>query len=646
MKKPLLTLIVLLNTLISIAQVSSDYAVLVSATNSTTPPSIQLYWPLYGNATDYTIYKKELSTTSWGTSIATLSGTATTYTDNDVIIDSAYEYKIVRNSTTGIIGEGYLIGGIELSVVDYRGTCLLVLDTTITTDLTNEIYQLKKDISGDGWAVEELHVARDMSPTFVRDLIIGRANANTAITALFLFGRVPVLYSGNLYPDGHPDHQGAWPADGIYGDIDVEYTDATVDNIVAARIENQNVPADGKYDQSVFKSKLELEVGRVDLYNMPTFILDEASLLKRYLQADHEFRTGVHIYARRALIDDNFGAFAGEAFASSGWRNFAPMFGSSEIYEADYFTTMYTNDYLWSYGCGGGWFQGAGGVGTTNDFALDTVKSAFTMLFGSYFGDWDANDDFLRAPLASGKTLTNCWAGRPHWHFHNMAMGANIGYSARLTQNNQSTYVSNIFPKWVHIALMGDPTLRMHIVQPPATISLAIPTGETSVIGIDYTNSPDPDVIGYYVYRSATEFGVYERITEELINYSPFIDEEPIHGTNYYMVKAVKLETSSSGSYYNTSTGISDSIFIEYVSIENNLAATISIAPNPASDHISINFTANPLQTNYTITNLEGKIYLQGLINVSSNKINIQMLPEGMYLFNLGDYHKKFMVMN
>ncbi|MBK8342047.1 MAG: T9SS type A sorting domain-containing protein [Bacteroidetes bacterium] len=76
------------------------------------------------------------------------------------------------------------------------------------------------------------------------------------------------------------------------------------------------------------------------------------------------------------------------------------------------------------------------------------------------------------------------------------------------------------------------------------------------------------------------------------------------------------------------------------------MAATISIAPNPASDHISINFTANPLQTNYTITNLEGKIYLQGLINVSSNKINIQMLPEGMYLFNLGDYHKKFMVMN
>ena len=124
MKKSLLTLVVLFNALFSIAQVSSDYAVLVSATNTTTPPSIQLNWPLYANATDYTIYKKDLSTTSWGTSIATLTGTATTFTDNDVIIDSAYEYKIVRNSTTGIIAEGYLIGGIELSVVDYRGTCL------------------------------------------------------------------------------------------------------------------------------------------------------------------------------------------------------------------------------------------------------------------------------------------------------------------------------------------------------------------------------------------------------------------------------------------------------------------------------------------------------------------------------------------
>jgi hypothetical protein len=50
----------------------------------------------------------------------------------------------------------------------------------------------------------------------------------------------------------------------------------------------------------------------------------------------------------------------------------------------------------------------------------------FTMLFGSYFGDWDSQDNFLRAPLAQGLTLTNAGVeaalgvssnghGRNHW---------------------------------------------------------------------------------------------------------------------------------------------------------------------------------------------------------------------------------------
>jgi hypothetical protein len=34
------------------------------------------------------------------------------------------------------------------------------------------------------------------------------------------------------------------------------------------------------------------------------------------------------------------------------------------------------------------------------------------MVFGSYFGDWDSQDNFLRAPLASG-ALTSAWADGP-----------------------------------------------------------------------------------------------------------------------------------------------------------------------------------------------------------------------------------------
>jgi hypothetical protein len=73
-------------------------------------------------------------------------------------------------------------------------------------------------------------------------------------------------------------------------------------------------------------------------------------------------------------------------------------------------------------------------VGSTSDFANGPVKSVFNMLFGSYFGDWENQNNFLRASIAAeGYTLTNCWAGRPNWHFHHMALGETIGYGTRLT---------------------------------------------------------------------------------------------------------------------------------------------------------------------------------------------------------------------
>lgn len=644
MKKLLLLICLPLLIISAKAQVASDYAVLVSSIVTEIPPTVELIWPVYATATEYKIYKKEKSDPSWGTAVATLSGTAINYTDTDIIIDSAYEYKVERTASSGIIATGYILCGIKMEVVDYRGTCLLVIDTTITMDMSEEIYQMKKDISGDGWSVEELHLARDMQPIAVREMIIARAEANEDITALYLFGRVPVLYSGNIYPDGHPEHQGAWPADAIYADVDVDYTDVTVDNIVAFRPENQNVPGDGKYDQSLLKSKVEMQIGRVDLFNMPTFVVDEATLLKRYLNSEHNFKHGIYTFNHRGLIDDNFGAFGGEAFASSGWRNFGPMFTANEIYEADYFTTLYNDSYLWSYGCGGGWYQGASGVGSTTEFAADTVKSAFTMLFGSYFGDWDAVDNFLRAPLASGMTLTNCWAGRPHWQFHQMALGENIGYSVRVTQNNTNTYEANIFPHYVHMGFMGDPTLRMHNFKPVAEVTVSQPDNTTIAYEINFEPSPDIDVLGYHVYRSSTEFGKYDRITTMLIN-EPYLDETPLPGNNFYMVKAVKLETTPSGSYYNTSIGITDSISNNLTAIPQIEATQFELFPNPAFNVITITADASLTNAPYSIYNLEGKLCQTGSLYTNQSLIDISTLTPGYYMIQINEEYAQFVKM-
>ena len=61
---------------------------------------------------------------------------------------------------------------------------------------------------------------------------------------MFLFGHVPVPYSGDIVPDGHaPDHQGAWPCDGFYGDMDGLWTDCSVNVAVAAIPETAMFPA-------------------------------------------------------------------------------------------------------------------------------------------------------------------------------------------------------------------------------------------------------------------------------------------------------------------------------------------------------------------------------------------------------------------
>src|SRR5204863_9463126 len=113
---------------------------------------------------------------------------------------------------------------------------------------------------------------------------------------------------------------------------------------------------------------------------------------------------------------------------------------------------------------------------TTTDLVAADIKAVFTMLFGSYLGDWDTQDNFQRAVLATPTSgLVCCWSGSPHWFCHHMALGETIGFSTRLTQNNGPLGLyrnqTNTYAGLVHIALMGDPTLRMHPVVPAGSLA-------------------------------------------------------------------------------------------------------------------------------------------------------------------------------
>ena len=570
-------------------QTCQDASVEISAAVQASPSLIILNWIASTTTTDYIIFRKLKTGTAWGTAVDTLAGTENQYIDPTVEVGVSYEYKVIRTGT-GYTGYGYINAGIEIPVTERRGILILVVDSTFAVPLGNELKRLEEDLEGDGWKVIRCNVSRTASVTSVKALIVSSNNLDPANTrAVFLFGHVPVPYSGNINPDGHPDHKGAWPADVYYADMNGTWTDATVNTTVASDPRNHNVPGDGKFDQSSIPGDVELQIGRVDFANMPAFTSTEEQLLKNYLDKDHAYRNKDFTAVHRGVIDDNFGYFAGEAFAANGWKNLGPLVGPGNVIAADYFATMTGNSYLWSYGCGGGWYQGASGIGSTADFANSDLQGVFTMLFGSYFGDWDTQDNFLRAPLAQGKTLTNAWSGRPHWQFHHMALGENIGYDVRVSQNNSSLYFANYGARFVHIALMGDPTLRNDIVAPVSGV-LATTVGTSATI--TWTASTDT-VLGYNIYMKNDTMTDFIRLNQNPVTETSYTDTCLLYpGIYTYMVRALILQDSPSGTYYNLSQGISDTAWNNN-DLKVHAAATYSVVDNVVTfTNSSVNATS------------------------------------------------------
>jgi PKD repeat protein len=140
-----------------------------------------------------------------------------------------------------------------------------------------------------------------------------------------------------------------------------------------------------------------------------------------------------------------------------------------------------------------------------------------------------------------------------------MGMGENIGYSTFVTQNNVSTYFYNYANTFVDIALMGDPTLRNHVVAPVSNV-VATKSGYNCVI--TWSLSPEVNVSGYNIYMKNDTNSVYTRINQTPVSansYTDFCLAYP--GIYKYMVRAIKLENSPSGSYYNMSEGIADTAY-------------------------------------------------------------------------------------
>jgi hypothetical protein len=635
------------------AQTTKDYAVRLQATVSQSPKSIVLKWPLDTEGLGYKVFKKNKSVREWGPAIASLPISATSFTDTDIELGKGYEYCVRRNYTkVDRYAFGYIYAAIKKPAETQSRTILLLVDENYNTPLNTEINELMLDMIKDGWIVKRQNISRTALVSDVKNVIKNvhtQSLSQTPLKTVFLLGHIPVPYSGgfvakqgNIYPpDGHADHGGAWATDMYYGSLkeDEFWTDNIVNNVSPARVQNQNIPGDGKFDAMYIGfDSLILQVGRVDLTNMPAFALNDTLLTKQYLQKLHSYRTAQTPVYKKGLIDDNFGAASGEAFAASAWSDFSTFFGDS-IIEADYRIETKKQPYLFTYGCGAGSYTSCSGIITTSQFATDTIQQIFTLLFGSYFGDWDAQNDLLRAPLASKEGGLICaWSGRPRWHLHHMALGETIGYSTLLTQNNYSIisdnptgYYDNSSSTFVTINLMGDPTLRLHMHEALQQIS-ATPSADSLTTTITW--QPDANAIAYYVSKTRSLKDGFTVGTELAANTTSWTDPLPYFGYTKYMVRPIYLEETPSGSYYNLGMGTIDSAYskntvgVNEVYDRQPLEATIF--PNPNDGNVTIVFSGEATG-NIEIFDLQGKPVFNKETVLSNEMLNLSGLDKGYY---------------
>ena len=116
------------------------------------------------------------------------------------------------------------------------------------------------------------------------------------------------------------------------------------------------------------------------------------------------------------------------------------------------------------------------------------------------------------------------------------------------------------------------------------------------------------------------------------------------------VVNAESFVPTITTTYFLTGTDLNNCSNTDSIIITIDLCNGISdinenlflVYPNPSDDFVTIQIGSNLLNSNYRISNNEGKIMLNGYLNLMETKIDLSGLKPGVYLFCFGeDYYEK-----
>jgi hypothetical protein len=199
--------------------------------------------------------------------------------------------------------------------------------------------------------------------------------------------------------------------------------------------------------------------------------------------------------------------------------------------------------------------------------------------------------------------------------------------------------------RMVHIALMGDPTLRA-ATAPVATLgTLTASTAYPNIVNLSWVK-PTGDVQAYMVYRRSTGQRRWKLLTDQPITSTSFRDSLSHDGTLEYMVRCCALRQSTSGTYYESGKGRITSVITTGVADTGPLAAGplaphVEAGPNPASTELTLRIgIAEASSVEITLVDLRGVVvhnqrFSDRAAGEHAVTFDVDTFPSGMYMLRV-----------
>ncbi len=614
---------------------------------------------LSNNSDPIFVYRRSLGTFSWSNVASNLAPGTGHWIDGNVANGDIWEYQIRRQNTWLYQAQnydaiGYTIGAMLPDNSVYKGQMILLVADDIPANLTVKYERLKKEIVADGWLVNELIVAKATNWDSGNEVvgikgfissIYNNAPANDKPKALFILGHVPMPRSGSTFataPDAHDQNKGARGCDAYYADIDGIYTDtATFNPGGLATPLAINLPGDFKWDQDFFPSDIEMAFGRVDFANLTDISTPELTLIENYLDRLSNYKNvavgfdmGEKSAFNNGYDNSNDGSFRSLVNISKPDQVFENISGSNH------------NQWVQNNGPFKIYMQNVivPNVSDWQNFGMDaTVYSSDQSYWG--FGDVpQPGGDYSRIRSLLGvdsKCLVTLWTTTGINIFHQACTGEALGIAMKEIMNHNSTnqYLEKApqdfdTEEWwnrTHFAFHGDPTLNLYQVAPVSNLSIVNSNGDAL---LQWSNSPDPNILGYHVYESSSELGKFERITNSPLTGNSLILSNYLN-SKWYIVKAVKVFTSGCGQFIQASLGteIQGNLSLNLSEFSSELS--VAIYPNPAADLVSIS-SPNDIKS-IVLYSVMGEKVFNLECHGKEVKMDISHLPENLYIAKIKD---------